>query len=121
MELDHGLGCQVTRRQHLQGLHQLHHGIVVLMGHTEPVTSGFSSLLLFLLELCSYLYISVGKQQVHHDVLREDLCVVDSEFNAGKLLGQLLSLIFLSGLSDVVQQGVLKRGAAGDRRSDRKE
>lgn len=57
-----------------------------------------------------YLYVPVRKQQVHHDVLGENLRVVDPEFNAGELLGQLLSLVLLSGLPDVVQQGVLKRG-----------
>lgn len=61
------------------------------------------------------LYVSVGKQQVHDDVLGEDLCVVDPEFDSGKLLGQLLSLVLLSGLPDVIQQGVLKGSAAGDR------
>lgn len=55
-----------------------------------------------------YLNVSVGKQQVHDDVLRQNLCVVDPKFNPGELLGQLLSLVFLPGLPDVVQQGVLK-------------
>lgn len=60
------------------------------------------------------LYVSVRKQQVHDDVLGEDLCVVDPKFDSGKLLGQLLSLVLLSGLPDVIQQGVLKGSAAGD-------
>lgn len=30
VELDHGLRRQITSRQHLQSLHQLHHGVVVL-------------------------------------------------------------------------------------------
>lgn len=59
-----------------------------------------------------YLYVSVGEQQVHDDVLREDLGVVDPEFDAGQLLGQLLALVLLPGLADVVQQGVLVGGAA---------
>lgn len=62
-----------------------------------------------------YLYVSVGKQQVHDDVLGENFRVVDSEFDARKLLGQLLSLVLLPGLPDVVQQGVLKRSTVGDR------
>lgn len=49
-----------------------------------------------------YLYVSVGEQQVHDDVLGQDLRVVDAEFDAGELLGELLALIFLSGLSDVI-------------------
>lgn len=52
--------------------------------------------------MCWYLYVSVREQQVHDDVLSEHLCVVDSEFDAGKLLGQLLSLVLLSGLPDVI-------------------
>lgn len=40
----------------------------------------------FLIHGCCYvevcdLYVSVGKQQVHDDVLCEDLCVVDPEFD----------------------------------------
>lgn len=52
--------------------------------------------------VCLHLYVSVGEQQVHDDVLGEDLCVVDPEFDSGKLLGQLLSLVFFSGLPDVI-------------------
>lgn len=64
--------------------------------------------------LCLYLYVSVGKQQVHDNVLSEDLCVVDSEFDTRKLLGQLLSLVLLPGLPDVIEQRVLEGGTEGD-------
>lgn len=71
--------------------------------------------------MCLYLYVSVGEQQVHDDVLREDLSVVDAEFDAWKLLRQLLSLVLLSGLPDVIQQGVLKGGTAADRKRSETE
>lgn len=62
--------------------------------------------------VCLHLYVSVGKEQVHDDVLREDLRVVNSEFDARQLLGQLLSLVLLPGFPDVVKQGVLEGGTA---------
>ena len=68
--------------------------------------------------LCWYLNVSVGEQQVHDDVLRQDLGVVDPEFDAGKFLGQFLSLVFLPGLPDVVQQGVLIGGAEDNKTSE---
>lgn len=60
----------------------------------------------------SYLYVSVREEQVHDDVLGQHLRVVDAQFDSGQLLSQLLSLVFLSGLSDVVEQRVFKGGAA---------
>ncbi len=65
-----------------------------------------------------YLYVSVGKQQVHDDVLSEDLRVVNAEFDAGELLRQLLPLVFLSCLPDVIQQRVLVGSTAEDRQTD---
>lgn len=53
-----------------------------------------------------YLYISVGEKQVHHNVLSQNLSVVDAEFDPGKLFGQLLTLVFISSFSDVVQKCV---------------
>ncbi len=50
-----------------------------------------------------YLYISVGEKQVHNNVLSQNLSVVNAEFDTGKLLGQLLTLVFISSFSDVVQ------------------
>lgn len=61
-----------------------------------------------------YLYVSVREQQVHDDVLREDLGVVDAELDARELLRQLLSLVLLPRLPDVVQQRVLEGGTAAD-------
>lgn len=53
-----------------------------------------------------YLYISVREKQVHHNVLSQNLSVVDAEFDPGKLLGQLLTLVFISSFSDVIQKSV---------------
>lgn len=69
--------------------------------------------------MCSDLDVSVGKQQVHDDVLGQNFGVVDAEFDAGEFFGQFFSLIFFSGFSDVIEQSVLKGGAAGDRRNHR--
>lgn len=36
VELDHGLGGQIAGGQHLQRLHQFHHGVIILgvtLGH----------------------------------------------------------------------------------------
>jgi len=57
-----------------------------------------------------YLYVSVGEEQVHDDVLGEHLGVVDAQLDAGKLLGELLPLVLLPRLADVVQQRVLEGG-----------
>lgn len=115
VELDHGLRGQVAGGEHLQSLDQLHHGVVVL-----EVRAGRRFLLLSHQRLLpgaavSYLDVSVGEQQVHDDVLGQDLRVVDAELDAGQLLGQLLALVFLSGLSDVVQQSVFEGGAVKTR------
>lgn len=115
VELDHGLRGQVAGGEHLQSLDQLHHGVVVL-----EVRAGRRFLLPSQQRLLpgaavSYLDVSVGEQQVHDDVLGQDLRVVDAELDARQLLGQLLALVFLSGLSDVVQQSVFKGGAAKTR------
>lgn len=56
-----------------------------------------------------YLYISVGEKQVHYNVLSQNLSVVDAEFDPGKLLSQLLTLVFISSFSDVVQESVFVR------------
>lgn len=61
---------------------------------------------------CFHLYVSVGEEQVHDDVLGQDLGVVHAELDAGQFLGQLLALVLLPGLPDVVQQRVLEGGAA---------
>lgn len=76
VELDHGLSGQVTSGEHLQSLDQLHHGVVVLEvtgGALIPSQqAGLSPVGL------PYLNVSVGEEQVHDDVLGQDLGVVDA-------------------------------------------
>lgn len=78
VELDHGLSGQITSREHLQSLDQFHHGVVVLVVtpgrcFLVPYQQYFLSRVAFL-----YLYVSVREQQVHDDVLGQDLRVVDA-------------------------------------------
>lgn len=53
--------------------------------------------------LGSYLDISVGKEQVHDDILGQHLRVVDAELDPGQLLGQLLPLVLIPGFPDIIQ------------------
>lgn len=49
MKLDHGLGSQITCWQHLQSLHQFHHGIIVLV--VREATKGALNLNLMIMHL----------------------------------------------------------------------
>lgn len=64
----------------------------------------------------TYLYVSVGEEQIHDDVLRQNLRVVDAQFDSRQFLGQFLTLILISSFSDVIQQRVFERSALKKRK-----
>lgn len=64
----------------------------------------------------THLYVSVGEEQIHDDVLRQNLRVVDAQFDSRQFLGQFLTLILISSFSDVIQQRVFERSALKKRK-----
>lgn len=64
----------------------------------------------------TYLYVSVGEEQIHDDVLRQNFRVVDAQFDSRQFLGQFLTLILISSFSDVIQQRVFERSALKKRK-----
>lgn len=64
----------------------------------------------------TYLYVSVGEEQIHDDVLRQNLRVVYAQFDSRQFLGQFLTLILISSFSDVIQQRVFERSALKKRK-----